>query len=97
MMMSGGTEGQAEEGGSQLTVSISMNGFHEEGIPRIQAFLGAGSGVLRACRIQGCNKIKHLNKYSSAPLFLISGPVILSRTLKIVLGKCNKLLSGLSD
>lgn len=95
-MMSGGTEVQAEEEGSQLTVSISMNGFHKESIPRIQAFLGAGSGVLRACRIQGCNEIRHLNnKYSSDALFLISGPVILSKTL--ALGRNNKLFPDLSD
>lgn len=75
-----------------------MNGFHEEGIPRIQAFLRAGSGVPRACRIQGCNEIKHLNnKYSSAPLFPISGTVILSKTLKILLGRNNELFPGLSN
>lgn len=67
-MMSGRTETQAEEDRSQLTVSISVNGFHEEGIPRIQAFLRAGSGVLRACRIQGYNKIKHLNNKYLQPL-----------------------------
>lgn len=94
----GGTKARAKEEGSQLTVSIGMNGFHEQGIPRIQAFLRAGSGVLRACRIQGCNKIKHLNnKYSSAPVLLISGPVILSKTLKILLGRNNKLFPGPSD
>lgn len=49
---------RAEEDGSQLTVSIRMNGFHKEGIPRVQAFLQAGSGVLWACRIQACNEIK---------------------------------------
>lgn len=36
------------------TVSIGMNGFHKEGIPRVQAFFRAGSGVLRACGIQAC-------------------------------------------
>jgi len=55
-----------------------MKGFHKEGIPRVQAFFRAGSGVLRACGIQACNKIEHPNnKCSSDPLFLISGPVIL--------------------
>lgn len=49
---------RAEEDGKQLTVSICMNGFHKEGIPRVQAFLQAGSGVLWARRIQACNEIK---------------------------------------
>lgn len=85
--MAGGTEAQAKEDGNQLTVSIGMNGLHEEGIPRIQAFLRAGSGVLRACGIQACNKIKCFNnKCSSFPLFF-SGPVILSKILKTSLGK----------
>jgi len=80
-MTAGGTEAWAKEDGSQLTVSISMNGFHKEGIPRVQTFLRADSSVLRACGIQACDKIKRFNnKCSSAPLFLISAPVILSKT-----------------
>lgn len=67
-MMAGGTEARAKEDGSQLTVSIGMNGFHKEGIPRIQAFLRAGSGVLGACGIQACNNIKHLTTSALQPL-----------------------------
>lgn len=92
-MMLEGAQVWAEEDERQLTVSISMNGFHKEGISRIQAFLKAGSGVLRACGIQACNKIKCLNKKcSSAPLFLTSGPVILSKTLKMLHSRNDKII-----
>lgn len=91
--MSGEAEVWAEEDGSQLTVSIGMNGFHKEGISRIQAFLKAGSGVLGARGIQTCNKTKRLNKKcSSAPLLLISGPIILSKTLKMSHGRNDKII-----
>lgn len=97
-MTAGGTEAWAKDDGSQLTISIGMNGLHKEGIPRVQALLRAGSGEFRACGIQACNKSKcHNNKCCSAPLFLVSGPVILSKTLKMLLGRSGKLFPGHTD
>lgn len=37
---------------SQLTVSVCVDGFHEEGISSIQALLQAGSGILWSSRVQ---------------------------------------------
>lgn len=37
-----------------LTVSVCVNGLHEEGISRVQALLQAGFGVLRSSGVQAC-------------------------------------------
>lgn len=37
-----------------LTVSIRVDGLHEEGVSRVQALLQAGFGVLRSSGVQAC-------------------------------------------
>lgn len=92
--MAGQPEAWAKADGRQLTVSISMNGFHKEGIPRIQALLRAGFGVLGACRIQACNKIKHLNKQCSSASLLYFWASYSVKTFKLLLGRRDKLFPG---
>lgn len=96
-MTAGWTEAWADADGRQLTVSISMNGFHKEGIPRIQAFLRAGFGVLRACRIQACNKIKHLNKQCSSASLSYFWASYFVKTFKLLLGRSDELFPGCTD